>query len=316
MPSRTVLVPPGSLGALDAFRMVSRDMAKISGLQPLNIDALFAGQIVQAGIDRFLIYEKTKFGGKPSSLIASKTEVIAPRDLMTLYRRVSEVVDAQTVKKPDKKETLLMSLSGRIVDLVVAARYRTSLVLALPFEDISRYKPYLRPEFFSALDTFFGSLEIDASAVSLPRSVAKASDIKRLKKLLESDLFSEYSSAHQALELPQKRLHDQVSHVSSTARELTRGYSDYLTLDSLVISGLSITGYAIELFLGKLPATLLKPFKALFETYYSADHRVILYDFHSVWSNVFRDQIRLLMEAEKQGKIDISTLNDVDDTEV
>jgi len=36
MPSRTVLVPPGSLGALDAFRMVSRDMAKISGLQPLN----------------------------------------------------------------------------------------------------------------------------------------------------------------------------------------------------------------------------------------------------------------------------------------
>ena len=68
MPSRTVLVPPGSLGALDAFRMVSRDMAKIAGLQPLNINALFAGTIVQAGIDRFLIYEKTKFGGKPSSL--------------------------------------------------------------------------------------------------------------------------------------------------------------------------------------------------------------------------------------------------------
>ena len=31
---------------------------------------------------------------------------------------------------------------------------------------------------------------------------------------------------------------------------------------------------------------------------------------------MFRDQIRLLMEAEKQGKIDISKLNDVDDTEV
>ena len=54
--------------------MVSRDIAKISGLQPLGIEALFAGTIVQPGIDRFLIYEKTTFGGKPSSLIASKTE--------------------------------------------------------------------------------------------------------------------------------------------------------------------------------------------------------------------------------------------------
>ena len=56
MPSRTVLVPPASLGPLDAFRMVSRDMAKISGFQPLEIEALFLGTIVQAGIDRFLIY--------------------------------------------------------------------------------------------------------------------------------------------------------------------------------------------------------------------------------------------------------------------
>ena len=288
-------------------------MAKISGLPGLNVDALFGGTIIQAGIDRFLVYDKTKGIGTKSHFIASKTDLIKPRNLTTLYRQVADVVDAQTTRKPPKKETLLWGLAGRIVDLVVAARYRTSLVLALPFEDVSQYKPYLRPEFFAALETFFGSVEMDASSVSLPQSALKAGDIERLHKLLKSDLFRQYSSAHRALERVENRLHDQVSQVSSTARELTRGYSDYLTLDSIVISGLSITNYAMELFLGKLPAAILKPFQSLFETHFSGDHRVILYDFHSVWSKAFKDEIQLLMEAEKQGKIDVSRLNDPDD---
>src|SRR5207302_9865149 len=136
-------------------------------------------------------------------------------------------------------------------------------------------------------------------------------DIGRFENLIKSDLFSSYSHAHQLLEQSQASLQSQLQRVESTARQLTYGFSDYLTLKNIIVSGLSITGTAMELFLGKLPAAAVTAFKSLFESYYRDDHRVIIYDFEGIWHNVFHEQIRLLVEAEKRAEGQITHENQI-----
>ena len=301
MQQRTVLVPPSSLGALDALRMVFSDIADISGQTPLNIDALFASTIFQAGIDRFLTFGDTPSDYTPARFISDRTSTIEPPDLNDFYRRIHAVFESQFVRPPNR-DSRIFTLPSLIVDLVIAARYRTSLVTTLPLEDISNFRDVLRPEFFASLERFFASLEHDAAGVPLPRSTVRTADIDRIRTVLDSDLFTDYSRAHHALESPVTEMRIQIRRVEDAARNLTRGFSDYLSIRNLVLSGLSITGKTIELFLGSLSASVLAPFKNFFESYFSADHRVVIYNFYDVWHAQFEKQIQRLLELERQSK--------------
>jgi hypothetical protein len=97
-------------------------------------------------------------------------------------------------------------------------------------------------------------------------------------------------------------MHEQIRHMEDTARNLTFGFSDYLSIHNLVLSGISITGKAVESFLGSLPAAVLSPFQTFLEAYFSDDHRVVVYDFHGVWHAQFEQQIHRLVERERHSK--------------
>lgn len=301
MEQRTVLIPPSSMGALDALRGVFSDIAQISNQAPLNIDSLFASTIFQAGIDRFLTFGDTHSEHAPPQFITERTSVIQPPDLNDIYRRLHSVFESQLLHKPDR-DSRVLSVPGLITDLIIAARYRTSLVTTLPLEDISDHRDILRPEFFAALECFFASLEHDAAAIPLPKTAARVTDIHRLQTVLGSDLFTHYSRAHHSLEEPKNEMHQQLRRVEDAARNLTRGFSDYLSIHNLVLSGFSITGKAVELFLGSLPASVLAPFQTLLEAYFTTDHRVVIYDFHAVWHAQFENQIRRLVELERRSR--------------
>lgn len=314
MQQRTVLISPYSMGALDALRSVFSDIAKVGKQEPLNIDALFASTIFQAGIDRFLTLGDSPSDHRPAQFIAERTSIIKPPDLNDLYGRIGSVFESQQRSKRDKNDRV-RHVSGLIVDLIVAARYKTSLVTTLPLEDISDYKDTLQPEFFTALECFFASFEHDAAAVPLPKTVARVVDIHRLQTILNSDLFTDYSRTHNGLEEPKTKMHQQLRRVEDAARNLTQGFSDYLSIRNLVISGLSITGKAVEAFLGTLPASVLAPFQKFLEAYFSTDHRVIIYDFYGVWRAHFEGEIRRLVEQErglrKTGRIQIEKRHNV-----
>lgn len=163
--------------------------------------------------------------------------------------------------------------------------------------DLDVYRPFLRPEFLAALEVLFSSFESNVATLPVRQSSARSSDLQRFYSIMKSNLFNDYRNAHLVIDDPKKSLSDHVRQVSATARELTRGYSDQISLQSLVLSGLSVTGYAVELFLGKLPATAVSPFKHIFQSYFIDDHRVVMYDFGTVWSLAFRQQIEALVQT-------------------
>lgn len=271
MTKRTAYISPGNLGALHAFREVSRIIDDISrkheAMPPsLDVDTLFGGTMVQSGVDRFLVVDSDHDTVSQSAFIDDMTDTIAPKDMDELYRVMHDVVESQTIRKPANNERGPLPLAGLLVDLVVASRYRTSLVLALPMSDVDAYRPFLRPEFCAALEVFFSGIESTVAAMPVPQITASASDVRRLHSIIKSDLFRDYRDAQLIIDDPKKSLPDNVQRVSSTARELTRGFSDQISLQSLVLSGLSVTGYAIEVFLGKLPATAIAPFKRIFQS--------------------------------------------------
>jgi len=298
MSSRTVLIPASSVGTLDACRIIFRDIAKLTHAPAVDVEALMAATVLQAGVDRFLVYSKLGREIGRTSFVRGRIETLDPSGLDALYRTVSDAVRSQFVRKPPEKSRISPSaLAGDIVDLVIASRYRTSLMLGMPFIEISEYRQFLRPAFFAALESFLGTVEVEASAVPLPRRIAKASAVKRFHTLIESDLFCSYSAAHRQLQLPQSDFQVQAKRVSSAARKLTFGYSDSVSLQTLALSGLAVTSDLIDAFLGKLPAAAIKPFRDLFEAYFISDHRVVIYDFHSVWWKSFHEQIVPLVEA-------------------
>ena len=298
MSSRTVLIPPGSVGTLDACRMIFRDIAKLTHAPAVDVEALMASTVLQAGVDRFLVYSRLRSDIGRSSFVRGRTETLDPSGLDALYRTVSDAVRSQFVSDPPETSRISPhALAGQIVDLVIASRYRTSLMLGMPFIEISEYRPFLRPAFFVALESFLGTVEVEASAIPLPRRVAKASAVKRFHTLIGSDLFESYSEAHQHLQLPRSDFQRQAKRVSSAARKLTFGFSDSVSLQTLALSGLAVTSDLIDTFLGKLPATAIRPFRELFEAYFTSDHRVVIYDFHSVWWRSFHEQIAPIVEA-------------------
>jgi hypothetical protein len=302
MKQRTVLISPWNQGSLDALRGVFLDLASVRGESPVNFDALFASAIFQAGIDRFLTFGDISEENTPARFITDRTSTIKPDNVRELYGRIRTVFESQLLHPPDL-DSRVLRLSSFIVDLGVAARYRTSLLTTRPLEDISNFRDSLRPELFAALERFFATLEHNAAAVPLPTTAVRTNDVDRLRQILDSDLFTHYSTAHGDLEQSHIEMRQQIRRVEDTARNLTRGFSDYLSIRNLVLSGLTITGQAVELFLGALPASLLAPFKKFLEAYVSADHRVIIYDLYDAWHPHFESQIQRLTEHNRQSKL-------------
>ncbi|MCC9641633.1 hypothetical protein LOC71_05055 [Rhodopirellula sp. JC740] len=296
MTKRTAYLSPSNLGGLHAYREVSRIIDEVgerynSELPTLNVDALFGASMVQSGVDRFMLLQSERDTIGDSKFIDDKTDTIAPKEIDDLYRVVFDVVDSQTIGRRDDESRSTASLAGHLVDLIVAARYRMSLVVTLPPADLEEYRQFLRPEFFAAIEILFSNLETEVAATPVPQSAIKASDVRRLNSILSSDLFVDYRDAQTAIDNPRTVIAENVKRASSTARSLTRGFSDQLSLQSLVLSGLSITGYAIELFMGKLPATAISPFKRVYQSYFIDDHRVLIYDFSAIWSRSFSQQL-------------------------
>jgi len=270
--------------------------SRIEYRDPINVNSIIYGSMIQCGIDRFDISEafdpdKEVREEQTSSFIKTRISYIPAgrkhsfevRDLVSAVFENS-LTGINLMDEPQYSD--IMGLGEFIIDLMFAMEHKTSLMTLLPFPNMENIREMIPAELFFPIKNLMSSFEPSFPNLPFPKLSIQSRNLRRFEQILRSDLFSIYSSQHSNLEINSVNKKLAFKGIVNSGKNVLQRNLDALQLKNLTISVLPVTTKLIDIVFGKLPGILADYSASLLSDYIKNDRRIVVYQMNSVFDNL------------------------------
>lgn len=301
---RQAIITPYSLGTLEAYSTVIRDISRVLEDPIVDMTRLFYAVMVQSGLQGFRIPGGSKV--PISSLLLDRTVPISFEKIESkLVQLRSSVFQNARPDLTREQRATIHSLAEFLVELYVAAEFRRPIATCAALPNQQTLQPLLKDDFCIVIGALLG--EVQTLSVSAP--VAKfnipAKDFSSFQRVLSSDIFQPYIESHTELEILSKPTNNLFEHIDYSARRVVDAFPVNFELRTTAVNTLRAIPSFIELVGGKLVGTFLGPIFSTIAEAVGHERCLLLYSFEPTWRQVWGgklDKVRQIVSAERAAK--------------
>ena len=301
--SRTALITPHSLGALEAYRMVITDISEVLGDPHVDIERLFFATMIQSGVEAFIVPEHYRAGLEDWTFIRQRIE---KRDYSRVETVAVELENLFTRTKraslSDKDEKALRDITTLIQELYIAAEFRRPIVTVLGKPPVDRVRDVLREDVATVVEELLrqvATIGIEAPVVKM--EVEKVT-LARFRAIVESDAFGTYIERHELFETLSQRLPSAAERVSLQTRALVRTFPSVVAFRNIAVRALDVVPQLVDLVGGKALGAAAKPFATALSAALGREQRLVAYSFYPTWRRIWEgklDKVRSILHEER-----------------
>jgi hypothetical protein len=303
---RRIFLGPAQMGHLQGIDDVLNNpkIMEYLELPKIDLSGIFFSTMIQCGVEEFVLVSNSYrevLGDLNSDFLSNR--VVFDKNLFETYLGIhckvlyqfAEYEEDESLDEKDKSE--LFKTETFLADLLF--QMKTNLGSASIFKggppDLKRLKTILSPEMYYPLQNLFSSYETDNLRLPLPTQSILHQNIKNYEKIIDSDIFSKYSLAHQNLQNNKLPKSTALKQICYNANKLQIRFQRYLSLKELAISSFNKIPIGAELFGGKIGGLaaegLLKLFEPLYKNGLSNNQRHIRYEFSEISKDIIKERI-------------------------
>ncbi len=301
---RDAIISPYSLGTLEAYTDIIRDISKVLEDPIIDMRKLFYAVMIQSGLKRFRIPSDAKV--PISALLAERA---APISFDKIEPRIGELRSCVINNaRPDlNKEQMarVYALAGFLAELYLAAEFRRPVATCAPVPKMAEIQTVLKDD----LCVVVGGLLAAVETVNLNAPVARLNvpikDFSLFRSVVSSDVFEPYVESHAELETLSNPTASIAEHVSSAAHQVVDAFPSSFELRRTAVSAIQSIPSIIEVTAGKVFGVLAKPIFSTIADAIGHERRLVLYSFEPTWRQVWGgklDKVRTIVAQERAAK--------------
>jgi hypothetical protein len=299
---RKGLIGPFQQGVLLGLSESLNIAERVTGQRGVDLEGIFYATAFQAGIDEFLL---AGVGERPqpfSAFIRDQTRYLPAERSKRHYDTVETAFGKYLPEgwERDDKYLPVWSVQAFLIDLLNAMATPASLLSPWGIPDIAEAKALLPPELVVPVSNLLAAIEDLTTASPVPQRVLAREDLERFNRIITSDLFRHYVTAHEMLDNPQVPVATAVEAAANAGRRLFLGNPRLLALRRSFLGVLQITPKVVDAAFGKLPGLLAELGARLGLSLLESRRRIVIYDFRPTVMEVFLANLLRMFHAFKE----------------
>jgi hypothetical protein len=291
MTERRIYFGPYQLGLMNALHDGVNHPDMLKHRNPINVEAIIFSSMIQCGIERFEMphFDDPLFDNLNSKFLTSRIDYLSTKDegnsLETVVNTFQKYLPEEY--KHDMKYMPVRQIQYLIADLVFSLEHKTSILSLPSIPKISQIENLLPPELLFPIKNLLSSFEQLNPSLPYPKLSIPSSQIARFEQIINSDLFSSYSSKHSELEKLSIAKENALNNIVESGKIIFQKNLDYLQLKNIILSVLPLTAKGIDIFFGKLPGSLAYYLANTLSNLLKDEHRIIIYQFNPIWNDLY-----------------------------
>jgi hypothetical protein len=304
---RTAIVTPSSLGAIEAYRMVIKDISDVLGDPVIDIARLFFAVMIQSGLEQFVLPDKHPAELVRSSLLDQRITTADYAKVEPVIRGIDELIGLGkkdlTLSKED--EHVLYNLIAFLHDLYIAAEFKRPVATVTDRPEPEAVRRLLREDVAVVVDGLLRCVQtVDVEAPVAKMEVVDT-DLKMFRRIVESDAFGPYVDSQRLFETASHSAMSVSHEVVVEARALVRRFPSLVDLRRTAVRAIDVVPEIVEVAVGKALGALAKPFTAALSGALGREQRLLLYSFYPTWRRIWDgklDKVRFLIQQERAAR--------------
>jgi len=182
-------------------------------------------------------------------------------------------------RKQSAEQNKLFTLTLFLTDLIYSLQTDAAMLTVLPLPKVENYYGQVSPHILSALGNLLPHVTPAEVLTPIPQLSVKASEVEVFEELIESQIFSAYSSAHGGLESIRESDVAILDEVSVKAKSVWQRFSNTVDLKKLTLTLMPITKTLADKVLTGLPGTVAGLLADVLTKAALQEKRIVIYDY-------------------------------------
>jgi hypothetical protein len=298
------IISPYTLGTLEAYTVVIRDISEVLKDPIIDMRKLFYAVMIQSGLKRFRT---------PSNMKEFISAVLAERAAPMSFEKLDSKINGlhscviKNALPGLKKEQMrtVSDLAWFLTELYIAAEFRRPVATCVRFPKMMEIESVFREDLCIVVGGLLSAVETVNLSVPVARLKIPVKDFSLFSSVMSSNVFEPYVDSHAELETlsnPSARIAEQVS---LAARREVDTFPSNFELRKTAVGAIQSIPSIIEVTAGKVFGALAKPLFSTIADAISREQRLILYSFEPTWRQVWGgklDKVRTILAKERAGK--------------
>lgn len=285
---RQAIINSHTLGAINAYRMIIKDISVALGDPVVDMQRLFYAVMIQSGIELFQAPERPSDKLSIPPALSERFSPISFKSIDPTLANLHQVVAGAMISDSctDAQRRKVDELAFFLADLYVAAAFRRPVVTSLELPEIASLQGVLREDMLLGVSGLLKGLHSITVETPLTKIELPKRQLLAFQDVLQSDLFSPYVESQASLENSCSDL-STVNAVARNARKLVDAFPVQLDLKRTSIKVLHTLPAALDLVAGKAFGEATKPLISMLEAALSHERKLLVYSFYPVWRQIW-----------------------------
>ncbi|EDJ9369275.1 hypothetical protein GFM96_09560 [Salmonella enterica] len=263
-------------------------------------DKLIFTAMVQAGVKKIRLVGGEHYTIVNSGFMKGRYLAFSFEEYFKIFKEVEDTIkDNVIVDENDDVSNKIWNLTWFLSELIFALRTKSSMVSVLPFPKVNDYIGLFRPQLISSIGILFEKINVVNLKLPVPQKEILSSDIKKFNEVLNSDLYGNYSLAHEELEFSYSDDLKIIANIENKAFLLRNYFENYIDIKKLSMSIIPITVKVIDDVCGKIPGALANTLGNALSQSLSDTRRITIYDYGDVHKELMVNHYAALSKLKK-----------------
>lgn len=292
-----------SIHTLGRLRGTREKLQKIEGqigALPLDVEELFCSIAFQGGFERFSIPAYPNSHRYISDYILRRSEMVE-------YDQIEEFDCIEQIFAPYYDESVdyiervrspIFSIEAFLIDLFSAMKTKSCLIEVNRIPKITELERLLPFHILEPIDSLLSQFRHSTAVLPRATSVFQRSDVERLREVIESISFKEYSLLHENLDDQRNEVSNTVERITKAGAGLKELGGNLLELRSTALGILPMTPKLVDIAFGKLPGAVAEVATKLGVSFLEDRKRVVVYSCGHVVSSALSRHLGQMMEKD------------------
>jgi hypothetical protein len=263
----------------------------------IPLDKMIYVAAFQGGVQEFVTPMKFNEGSSVDKFISGK--IIEPAQQTSEFlKQMISVFSEYSSKEEDKSSVMIMSF---VCDLIAGMQNDSSIINVSGIPKISEVKESLPPELSMPICHLLSQLITTDELLPAPSLNIDSDSVTRFKEILDSNLYSQYSSAHKELECANLSNKKVLANVRDKGENILAKGSNALKMRRVSMNVMPVLPKIVDAAFGKLPGILAQMAGDLATKSMQNNKNIVVYQFQD-WSDEYTNSTLAYLRSQGESK--------------
>ena len=296
----------GYLGLFEGVYLAGRSQGYLDALEErglvlpdssIPLDQMIYLAAFQGGVQEFVTYTMNESDCHLNNFLSKK--VIRPKKmnpeiligLMPLFE----------YEKTENQKARLSMVASFIHDLIEGMQNNASIINVSGIPSVAEVKALFPPEISLPICGILDQLKVAEELLPAPALTSSRESVDRFREILESNVFSNYSRAHEELDFANSKEDIVLTNIKQKSIEVVKTGKDFLTRRRASLNVIPVLPKVVDAAFGKLPGILAQLAGDLAAKYLDSKRNIVIYQFND-WANEYaNDQLAYHLRKQDEG---------------